>query len=177
MVSALPALPMMVATARPAIAATAQRIDVIAVCEEGWLYSFPIDRVNPAIGDAQAVGLSVLVSSFATTALVRAGTRLVALAVDIEGQTRVAHKDDGGVWSTISVVAGAVLSPCGGVSAAAVSTGIAAVAMTSDGQPCWTTSTEGTEWTALMPVDIYILRRADHLPEHHPTPARQPRLN
>ncbi|MEV0544376.1 S8 family serine peptidase [Nocardia salmonicida] len=152
-----PVTPLMVPTAKPAIAATAQRIDVITVGEEGWLYSFPIDRIDPEIGDAQAVDPSVLVSSFATTALVRVGTRLVALAVDIEGQLRAAHKDDGGVWSAMSVVAGAVLGPFGGVSAVAVSTGIVAVAMTSDGQPCWTMSQEGTEWTTFMPVEIDIL--------------------
>ncbi|WP_280213636.1 S8 family serine peptidase [Nocardia cyriacigeorgica] len=152
-----PVAPLMVPTAKPAVAATAQRIDVIAVGEEGWLYSFPIDRVNPEIGDAQAVDPSVLVSSFATTALVRTGARLVALAVDIEGQLRAAHKDDGGTWSAMTVVAGAMLSPFGGVSAVAVSTGIVAVAMTSEGQPCWTTSQKGTDWTTLMPVEIDIL--------------------
>lgn len=152
-----PVAPLMVPTAEPGIAATAQRIDVTAVGEQGWLYSFTIDRVYPEIGDAQAVDPSVLVSSFATTALVRTGTRLVTLAVDIEGQLRAAHKDDGGAWSTMGVVVGAALSPFGGVSAVAVATGIVAVAVTSDGRPCWTMSQDGTEWTTLMPVETYVL--------------------
>lgn len=71
-------------------------LDIVALGEEGWLWSVHADALTGALSAAEIVDTQVTLGEEGPLALVRHGQRLIALAVDSDSVLRSAHRDVGG---------------------------------------------------------------------------------